>query len=262
MRIAVLTSNGARHLAFAARLAEVFDVVGVFTEAKTFDPSAVYQSPEEQALLEGWFTMRAEAEEAFFGARARTFEDEAGALIGEVPAGTINDPACVARLRNLAPEAVAVFGSSILRKPLLDLSPGHFVNMHLGLSPYYRGSGTNFWPFYNEELEYVGVTIHWIDAGIDSGSIIHQGRPTIAPGDNPHTIGCKAMIVGVDLMVQALHEIERGTVAGVPQRKDLGKLYRRKDFSARHVAAVFEKLEAGLIERYAQQTLPPVDLVP
>ena len=32
------------------------------------------------------------------------------------------------------------------------------INAHLGLSPYYRGSGTNIFPFVNKEIEYVGVT--------------------------------------------------------------------------------------------------------
>ena len=48
-----------------------------------------------------------------------------------------------------------------------------FLNVHLGLSPYYRGSGTNVWPLINTEPDMVGATL-CIDAGIDNGEIIHQ----------------------------------------------------------------------------------------
>ena len=75
------------------------------------------------------------------------------------------------------PDVVLVFGTGILREPLLSAFDGRIINIHLGLSPYYRGAGTNFWPLVNREPEYVGATIHYLDAGIDTGPIISHARP-------------------------------------------------------------------------------------
>src|SRR5690606_10372264 len=78
---------------------------------------------------------------------------------------------------------------SLIREPLLSAFQGRFLNVHLGLSPYYRGSGTNFWPLVNGEPEFVGATFMHIDAGVDTGEVIHQIRARIFPGDTPHQIG-------------------------------------------------------------------------
>ncbi len=262
MRVVVLTSDHLRHLYFAARLAENFEVIQVIAESKAFHPESTYRSPEEQAILDRWFAMRVRAEEEFFGDTARDFQSRATGRIKFIPAGDINSSETIAFLNTLAPDVVTVFGSSLLRRPLLDILGSQAINMHLGLSPFYRGSGTNFWPFYNGELEYVGVTIHKIDAGIDSGSIFHQGRPFIEQGDNPHTIGCKTIIVGTGLMIQTLHELDAGMLQSVPQPTGVGRLYKRKDFGAQEVAVVFQKLQDGLIEQYLMQLPPSPDIIP
>ena len=57
------------------------------------------------------------------------------------------------------------------------------------MSPYYRGSGTNFWPFVNNELQFIGATFMHIDEGVDTGEIIHQIRANIFHDDNIHQIG-------------------------------------------------------------------------
>ena len=59
----------------------------------------------------------------------------------------------------------------------------------MGLSPYYTGSGTNFFPFVNNEPQFAGATFMFLDEGIDTGEIIHQIRARILKNDNIHKIG-------------------------------------------------------------------------
>lgn len=261
MRVAVLTSTSLRHLYFAARVAERFEVPLVLAEQKEFHPDRAHRDAREEEILRRWFDLRDRMEEQFFGETARRFAEQHGDRIRQLEPGTINEPSTIERLADAGVEAAAVFGSGLLRAPLIDALGGRLVNCHLGLSPYYRGSGTNFWPFYNRELEYVGVTIHWIDTGVDTGPILHQGRPEIAPDDNPHSIGCKAIQVGAELMCRTLAEVEAGQARGVPQRKGEGRQYRRRDFGAEHVARVLDDLEEGLIARYAAAPVG-VEIVP
>ena len=86
------------------------------------------------------------------------------------------------------------YGCSIIQEPLLSVFDGRFVNVHLGLSPYYRGSGTNFWPLVNKEPEFVGATFMHIDSGIDTGEIIHQIRADYFWGDTPSSIGNRLIL--------------------------------------------------------------------
>ena len=68
------------------------------------------------------------------------------------------------------------------------------LNLHLGLSPYYRGAGTNYFPFVNNEPEYVGSTFMYLDEGIDTGEIIHQIRPLINITDSFHQLSNRFLI--------------------------------------------------------------------
>ena len=115
-------------------------------------------------------------------------------------------------------------------------------------------TATNFYPLLNEEPEYVGATIHLIDPGIDSGPIIRHRRPEITADDQPHTIGCKAILAGIEGMIASLKELERGEMKAIPQWKvPHPRLYLRRDYHPRHVVELYRKLEGGLIPRYVER---------
>ena len=92
-------------------------------------------------------------------------------------------------LKNLKPDIILCFGCSVLGSKYLKVFSNKILNIHLGLSPFYRGQATNYWAFVNNEIQFIGATFHKIDRGIDTGPIIHQIRPKVYLKDNVHTIG-------------------------------------------------------------------------
>ncbi len=60
----------------------------------------------------------------------------------------------------------------ILRKEILDLFPKRAINMHISYLPYNRGADPNFWSFIEGTPK--GVSIHYLDEGVDTGDIIVQ----------------------------------------------------------------------------------------
>ena len=48
------------------------------------------------------------------------------------------------------------------------------INIHMGISPYYRGADCNFWAMYDGNSHLVGATIHMLSKGLDSGSILYH----------------------------------------------------------------------------------------
>ena len=62
----------------------------------------------------------------------------------------------------------------ILKQPLLEKLPGRAVNLHISLLPWNRGADPNLWSFLDDTPK--GVTIHYLDEGIDTGDIIAQRR--------------------------------------------------------------------------------------
>ena len=202
MKIVILTSNHLRHKYFVNTLAEHFQVIGVFAEIKTFEPVKGVRDEGDKATILRHFDFRDEVEREFFLSQAADFEVSSSCFLKVVSGGELNSKECEDEVARLAPDVICVFGTGIIKNNLFIKLPKRIINMHLGLSPYYRGSGTNYWPLVNKEPEYVGVTIHFLDPGIDTGDMIHQGRPKIVSGDNIHTIGCKTIILGTELMIK------------------------------------------------------------
>jgi methionyl-tRNA formyltransferase len=98
------------------------------------------------------------------------------------PAG-INDPRFVERVRALAPDLnVSLFYPHIFGELLLSIPLRGSINVHPGLLPHYRGCNPIEWAIMHDEKE-VGVTIHFMDASIDTGDIILQQAFPVAWGD-------------------------------------------------------------------------------
>jgi folate-dependent phosphoribosylglycinamide formyltransferase PurN len=248
MKAILLTSTFRRHQHVANSLATRCDLRGVWQEAKSFQPERYAQSAEEDAIIRRHFDAR-DASEAHYFAADDILRLERGAVQRLVAANACNDAAEIATMRALDPDVVLVFGTGILRKALLDAFDGRLINIHLGLSPYYRGAGTNFWPLVNREPEFVGATIHYLDAGIDSGPIIAHARPDIVLGDGPHDLGNKTIVAAARLLADAADAHVHGRVRAVPQRGG-GHLYQRKHFTADAVRRLYHNFETGIIEDY------------
>lgn len=270
MRIAVLTSTGLRHRYVANVLRRRLNVVAIGYESTGYSPADASLrdglSSEECAVVDAHYEDRQRQEQRYFGHDAAPVEASDECAARHIAKGDLNTPDTLRFLEDRAVEAVIVYGTNLIRDPLLTRYAGRMINMHLGLSPYYRGTATNFYPLLYDEPEYVGATIHLIDHGIDSGPIIHQARPDIVAEDGPHTIGCKAILAGVEKLVAAALELQAGTLRTVPQwAVPNSRLILRKDFHPRHVVELHRKLRDGLIPRYVERAAivaPRVRLVP
>jgi folate-dependent phosphoribosylglycinamide formyltransferase PurN len=244
----LLTSTFRRHMFVANTVAAGCDLAGVWQEEKTFRPERYAHTAEDEAVIRRHFADRDASEESYFAADA-ALRLSGGAVHRMVGSGACSAAAEVERMAALRPDVVLVFGTGILREPFLSVFEGRIINIHLGLSPYYRGAGTNFWPLVNREPEYVGATIHYIDAGIDTGPILSHARPEIARGDGPHDVGNKTIVAAAQALLRAAAAHCAGAARAVPQW-DGGRLYQRKDFSADAVRTLYRHFETGMIDDY------------
>jgi folate-dependent phosphoribosylglycinamide formyltransferase PurN len=253
-----------RHQFVANTLAARMEVAGVWQEEKSFEPMRYASSADEEATIARHFAARDAAEDQYFADHARL-----RAPGRRVRAGGCNDAGEIEAMWRLQPDAVLVFGTSLLKQPLLDRFDGRIVNIHLGLSPYYRGAGTNFWPLVNGEPEYCGATIHFLDEGVDSGPILAHVRPEIERADGPHDIGNKTIVAAADALAAVARAHVQAPLTGVVQRGD-GRVYKRADFSAAAVDRLYANFAAGMIadylrhrqERDARLSLVPLEACP
>jgi methionyl-tRNA formyltransferase len=82
---------------------------------------------------------------------------------------------------------VSMSFNQIFRKSLINLPPLKSINCHAGKLPFYRGRNILNWALINDEKEF-GITVHYIDDGIDTGDIIRQSCYPISDEDNYATL--------------------------------------------------------------------------
>lgn len=129
----------------------------------------------------------------------------------------VKHPDFVAILRELAPEIiVTVAFGQLLSREILSLPERGCINVHASLLPRYRGAAPIHWAVINGEPE-TGVTIMYMDEGLDTGDmILWEGTP-IEDGDTTGTVHDKLMAQGARLLVEAVAQIAAGTAKRVLQ---------------------------------------------
>jgi methionyl-tRNA formyltransferase len=87
---------------------------------------------------------------------------------------TINKPQSVSKIKSFYPDLlVSILGNQIFKTPIINLALKGCINLHTSLLPKYRGLMPSFWVLKNNELK-TGVSVFFVDEGIDSGPIIVQ----------------------------------------------------------------------------------------
>ncbi len=268
LSVGILTSVETRHRYFARSLLRAVNVTAVGYEQTGYAPASVPTAEltdDEARIVTHHFEERTRQETVFFGHDPDFVTPAPKCAVRQIEPGMLNSADTMALFEQADVDTVVVYGTNLIKAPLIDRWPGRMINMHLGLSPYYRGTATNFYPLLNDEPEYIGATIHLIDPGIDSGHILRHARPAIVAEDRPHTIGCKAIVAGIEAMLSVLRDLEGGRLNPVPQWDvPNARLYLRRDYHPRQVVELYRKLDAGLIPRYvdrAEQVAPRVRLV-
>lgn len=262
-RIALITSVNRRHLWLAQQLTGMGDLVAVIGESKPTSQPAAATHPDP--VVSGYFRERDDREALWFADTGSNLSDLNTSVLA-VDWGESNSEAAFLFLAAAEPELVFLFGSSIIKGHLLSYFKGRIINMHLGLSPYYRGSATNFWPLVDGLPECVGVTLHHATLKVDGGNILMQGRPEPEHHDSSHDLGCKSIIVGVGLM-QKLVEYPALLSSEVPQL-GVGKLCSRSDFSKLVLEKMLLNFTGGMIDQYIRNKIrrdeqyPIKDLIP
>jgi methionyl-tRNA formyltransferase len=268
MKVVIFTRTAFHHTYFINRLQERFEVACVVRESypperkkkkslkELFGRHLLQQLRDERFLSRFHLKFSAGFKyHKILGEYLRSpfdaVEERHGTKYLNVPHGGINNPDFEILLHAMRPDIIAVLGSSVIMPQIISVPSAAMMNLHSGLSPYYRGTWSYGWPIVNAEPEYIGVTVHHVDPGIDSGNIIYQTRPSLAESDDLNTIFLKVIAEGTELVARAIEEIiERGSVVSHEQTKGAGRLYLTADFNADVARRCFRNLKRGVLGEY------------
>ncbi len=132
-----------------------------------------------------------------------------------------------ASLKGLKPDLVAFTGGGLIRKNILTVPAQGVLNCHSGLLPRFRGMDTLEWTILEAQgaLPQVGLTLHFMDTGVDTGPILRQHRVELNPGESLNAVRKRLEPEMVQLMCQGVVDQQRGILKAIPQEKSAGRQY-------------------------------------
>lgn len=126
--------------------------------------------------------------------------------------------------------AISIFFGCILRPPFLNVFSQGVVNLHPSLLPYNRGANPNVWSIVESTPS--GVTLHYMDAGVDTGDIIAQRPVCVLPTDTGKILYARLEQACGTLFRQSWPRLRAGTAPRVAQPPDVGATHKRADLDA------------------------------
>ena len=162
----------------------------------------------------------------------------------------LNTKLLAKRVQDFDADFCFIFGPDLILSPVIDVLPRNRVNLHLGLSPWYKGGATLFWPFYFLQPQFAGITFHQITEKPDAGEIIHQCTPQLELGDKIHDVGVKC-VTQAKLQIGSLmqHFKSFGDFEGEVQRES-GRVWRGTDFHPSQLRVIYDLYDDNIVDAY------------
>jgi folate-dependent phosphoribosylglycinamide formyltransferase PurN len=217
-------------------LAKVADVVAVIQE----DPPSKVKMAKRRMKRVGllpvadqvlFITLAARILKRRSASRVATIHAQSGMDATPIPSqvvqrvSSVNDRSVIEALRVRQPDVVVVNGTRIIGKRVLECVEAPFVNTHTGITPAYRGVHGGYWALAEGKPELAGVTVHYVDAGIDTGAVIGQALIHPGPEDSFHTYPTLQLAAGLPLLEKAVLDTHRHGVQTKEPLTTASRLY-------------------------------------
>jgi methionyl-tRNA formyltransferase len=176
MKVTIFTSNSLRHLSLINKISSISKECNAIVEVKTLFPGLNKDFFKKSKKMRKYFIKVDKAEKKYFKKNSHIKNHVNLKMIKQGDLNNLNKEDLKFALNS---DVYIIFGASYIKNKWLInfLIKNKAINIHMGLSPFYRGSSCNFWALCDKNPEYVGATIHYLSKGLDSGKIISHCLP-------------------------------------------------------------------------------------
>jgi methionyl-tRNA formyltransferase len=141
----------------------------------------------------------------------------------------INAPESLAFIRDKRPDVLYCFGwSNLIKNELINMTPLGVIGYHPAALPHNRGRHPIIWALVLG-LSKTASTFFFMDEGADTGDILSQKEVLIDPNDDAQSLYEKLTTTGLQQMIQFTKELEQGIYQRIPQNKQLGNYWRKRN---------------------------------
>mgnify|MGYP003324329087 FL=1 len=251
MKLILFSGDHPRHLFVNKKVLEFFDDIFVIVmqreELLPTPPSDLDNHDKE--LFQLHFENRHRVETSVYGElNARDVFKNFNSIF--IKPNELNTEIVADKVKKFNADFCFIFGVHLILDPVIDVLPKDKINLHLGLSPWYKGGATLFWPFYHLEPQFCGSTFHQITKQADAGEIIHQCVPELRPGDKIHDVGARCILKARDDLSRIFDhwKSEKG-FEGIVQ-KTSGRNWRGVDFHASQLRVIYDLYQDKMVDSY------------
>ena len=253
IKIVIITANEKRHQFFRSKLSrsKYLDLKICFYENDESRQAYKILNSRRYNLLKKHFIKRRKSENFFFSDYLK--KNNLSKKLVEINRSQINhDLNLYYQIKNVNPDLIISYGCSLIKGKILKKFKNRMINVHLGLSPYYKGSATNFWPFVNNELQFLGVTFMVTDKGIDTGKILHQFRPKMVVKDDVHSVGNRMILEMTNKIIKIILNYKK--IRPIKQKKfKLEKIFKKKDFNIIALNKLKKNMKLKIVKKYLME---------
>ena len=137
---------------------------------------------------------------------------------------SVNSTNTIELINRLKPDLIVINGTRILSNNFINNAPCKIINIHAGITPKYRGMHGVYWALVNNDSSNSGVTVHFVDKGIDTGDIIYQSKVNPEKKDNFSTYPLLQLATGLEILLKAIDDIKNNSVVLI-KKKSASRLY-------------------------------------
>lgn len=151
-------------------------------------------------------------------------------------------------IKKFKPDLSFIFGVDIIKDPILRFIKKKNINLHLGLSPWYKGSATLFWPFYFLQPHYAGATFHRITENFDEGPILHQTLSKLRVGQGIHDVANNVIISSKKDLIKILKKFEKNIKFNFKLQKKYGRIFYTNTFKPHHLKIIYSLFKDKIVD--------------
>jgi hypothetical protein len=244
MKITLFTSNKNRHNYLINLLSTIADELFVIQECDTIFPGVTSSHYQASPIMKRYFENVDNAQSKLFG---NSYVNNLKKNIKILPilSGDLNKCSIDLLSDFLKSDAYVVFGSSYIKGELADfLVEQRAINIHAGVSPYYRGTDCNFWALYDDNPHLVGTSIHLLSKGLDSGPMLYHAMSNIKTSPFDYTMS--AIKSAFHSVVKRIKDNSIFKINPIVQDKSKEIRYSRKNEFNEEIAKEYFKKEVNL----------------
>ena len=247
MKIVFITGDHPRHSYIARALASTGHLVAIVSERRdAFVPEPpAHLDQGLKTLFRHHFRARETAEAKHFGAIEWPDVPRHDTVVDALNGADVQE-----LLRHHKPDLLLSYGCHMLSDDTLACTDGERWNIHGGLSPWYRGAITHFWPSYMLEPQMTGMTVHDLTNALDAGDVVHQCVAELVRGDGLHDLAARAVMALAEELPALVAHLAAGRPVIKHAHRTSGKLWPSRDWRPEHLRVIYEIYGDRIVDHY------------